>query len=50
VDHWLSNDIVGFRIEVGVEQEMYENVTVNTRKMAIATMPAASLQRMMPLS
>jgi len=29
---------------------MYTNVTVNTHKMAIATVPAARLQRLTPLS
>ena len=33
--HWLSNDIVRFKIEVGV-QEKCKNVTLNTHRMAIS--------------
>ena len=44
--HWLSDDIVKFKIEVGVEEKcakMYKNVTLNTRKIAIpAARPTAA--------
>jgi len=38
--HWLSGDIVRFKIKVAVAvcREMYNDVTLNVRKMAI---PAA---------
>jgi len=46
--HWFSDEIVRFKIEVGAEEKiMHKDVTLNTRKMV---MPAASLQRMTPLS
>jgi len=40
---WLSDDVVRFKIEVGVDEKCTKTLTLNTRKMAIAALAAANL-------
>jgi len=39
---WLFGDIVRFKIEVVVDEKCTKMLTLNTRKMVIATVAAAS--------
>jgi len=43
VNDWLSDDIVRFKIEVEIDQKCTKTLTLNTRKMAIVAIAAASL-------
>jgi len=47
---WLSDDIVRFKIKVGVDEKCTKTLTLNTRKMAIAAIATASLRPLTPLS